>query len=69
MREGNKVSTTAGGVASLEGHLLNSRAPKIAIYLLTYICMRVTHRFIAAAQTAYSRAPRGAGPQIVNKLA
>ena len=46
MRERNKVSTTAGGVASLEVQLLNSRAPEIAIYVLTSVC---NGSFIAAA--------------------
>ena len=36
-REGTKVDRTAGGVTSLEGQLVTSRAPEIAIYLRTYL--------------------------------
>ena len=37
MREGIKVDRTAGGITSLEGQLVNSRVPEIAIYLHMYL--------------------------------
>ena len=44
----------AGGVASLERQLVNSRVPEIVIYLCTYIYVCP---FIAVAKTAYACAP------------
>ena len=43
MREGTKGGRTVGGVTSVEGRLVNSQAPDIAIYLCTALA------FIAAA--------------------
>ena len=37
MREGTTVGRTAGGVTSLEGQLMNSQAPEIAVYLHMYL--------------------------------
>ena len=41
-----KVGRTVGGVTSIEGQLVNSRAPDVAIYLRTYL--RAALAFIAA---------------------
>ena len=47
MREGTKVGKTVGGVTSIKGQLVNSRALDIVIYLCTYL--RTALAFITAA--------------------
>ena len=42
-----KVDRTVDGVTSIEGQLVNSRAPDIVIYLRTYFCAALP--FIAVA--------------------
>jgi len=50
-------------VTSIDGQLVNSRAPDIAIYLRTYL--RVALVFIATAQTVYA-SMFGSGPPGTN---
>ena len=38
MRESTEVGRTVAGLTSIEGQLVKSRAPDIAIYLRTYLC-------------------------------
>ena len=47
---------------SLEGQLVNSRAPEIAIYLRTYL-----RAFIAAAYTAYARFSASLHPLVLHE--
>jgi len=51
MREGTEVGRTVGGMTSIKGQLVNSRASDIAIYLHIYLRMylRTALAFIAEA--------------------
>ena len=45
MREGTKVGRTVGVVTAIEEELVNSRAPDIAIYFCTYLCVALAFIF------------------------